>query len=173
MRVIRQVFSERNTSPGIGLIFGFLVYDIKHKIIPDALAYVFAVVAFASLFFGGTTFFHVPFVIDMLAGPLCALPFALLWLVSGGEWMGLGDAKLMLGIGWTLGFVGAISAIVLAFWIGAVISVTWMLIVFRKFKGRYEIPFAPYLILGMYLVLLFGINVINIRPFLDILHIPS
>ncbi len=155
------------------LLVVITVYDIKHKIIPDALAYVFAVVAFASLFFGGTTFFHVPFVIDMLAGPLCALPFALLWLVSGGEWMGLGDAKLMLGIGWTLGFVGAISAIVLAFWIGAVISVTWMLIVFRKFKGRYEIPFAPYLILGMYLVLLFGINVINIRPFLDILHIPS
>lgn len=149
------------------------VYDIKHKIIPDALSYFFAAVAFSTLFFGGTTLFHVPFLINLLAGPLCALPFALLWLVSKGEWMGLGDAKLMLGIGWTLGFVGAISAMILAFWIGAVVSVVWMLVVFRHVKGRYEIPFGPYLILGMYLVLLFGISVINIRPILDILHISS
>ncbi len=149
------------------------VYDIKHKIIPDALSYVFAAIAFVSMFFGGATLFHVPLVINLFAGPICALPFALLWLFSKGEWMGLGDAKLMLGIGWTLGFVASVSAIILAFWIGAVVSVVWMYIVFRHIKGRYEIPFAPYLILGMYLVLLFGITVINIRPFLDILHVSS
>jgi leader peptidase (prepilin peptidase)/N-methyltransferase len=155
------------------LLVVITVYDIKHKIIPDALSYTFAVVAFASMFFGGASFFHMPLAINVLAGPLCALPFALLWLVSKGRWMGLGDAKLMIGIGWTLGFVSALSAIVLAFWIGAVVSVFWMLVVFRHIKGRYEIPFAPYLILGMYLVLLFGITVINIQPFLDILHISS
>ena len=153
------------------ILLVIVIYDIRHKIIPDALSYLFAGIAFVSLFFGGVTFFHMPLVIDLLAGPICALPFALLWLVSKGAWMGLGDAKLMLGIGWTLGLVGAVSATVLAFWIGAVVSVIWMFIVFRKIKGRYEIPFGPYLILGMYLVLIFGISVIDIRPFLDILHI--
>ena len=160
------------------LLVVITVYDIKHKIIPDALAYVFAAVALVSIFVGdggsgSGALFHMPFMINLLAGPLAALPFALLWLVSKGEWMGLGDAKLMLGIGWTLGFVATVSAVVLAFWIGAVVSVVWMYIVFRKVKGRYEVPFAPYLILGMYLVLLFGISVINIQPFLDILHISS
>ena len=81
--------------------------------------------------------------------------------------MGLGDAKLVLGIGWVLGLSAGISAIVLAFWIGAVASVAWMYIVFRKIKSRYEIPFGPYLILGMYLVLLFGIQVIDLRPFFE------
>ncbi len=148
------------------LLVVIVVYDIKHKIIPDGLVYAFAVIAFVNLFI-----FNTPALIDIFAGPLLALPFALLWLVSRGRWMGLGDAKIMLGIGWTLGFVAGISAVFLAFWIGAVVSVLWMYIVFHKVKGHYEIPFAPYLVLGMYLVLLFGISVIDIRPFLAILKV--
>ena len=103
---------------------------------------------------------------DIIAGPVLALPFVLLWLFSKGTWMGLGDAKLVLGIGWTLGLVSAISAIILAFWIGAVISVAWMFIVFKKVKARYEIPFGPYLVIGMYLVLFFGIKVIDFSSLL-------
>ncbi len=149
------------------------VYDIKHKIIPDSLSYTFSAIALAGLFFGGVTLFHIPLLINLLAGPLCALPFAVLWAISGGRWMGLGDAKLMLGIGWTLGFVAAISSMVLAFWIGAVVSVAWMMIAFKKVKGNYEIPFAPYLILGMYIVLLTGVSVIDLRPILAIINVQS
>jgi leader peptidase (prepilin peptidase)/N-methyltransferase len=155
------------------------VYDIRHKIIPDGLSYTFAVIALISLFVGtggitgGTTLFHIPLLINLLSGPLCAAPFAILWAVSKGRWMGLGDAKLMLGIGWTLGFIAAVSAVVLAFWIGAVISVAWMHITFKKVKGSYEIPFAPYLILGMYIVLFFGVYVIDLRPILAIINIQS
>ena len=76
--------------------------------------------------------------------------------------MGLGDAKLVLGIGWVLGLIAGISAIVLAFWIGAIVSLIWMYVIMKKFKARYEIPFGPYLILGMYLVLFFGIRVIEL-----------
>jgi prepilin signal peptidase PulO-like enzyme (type II secretory pathway) len=158
------------------LLIVITVYDIKHKIIPDSLSYLFAAVAFASLFIipaSGTALFHIPLLINLLAGPLCALPFALLWAVSKGKWMGLGDAKLMLGIGWTLGFAAAVSAVILAFWIGAIVSVAWMLIAFKKVKGGYEIPFAPYLILGMYIVLLFGVSVIDLRPILAIIGIQS
>jgi leader peptidase (prepilin peptidase)/N-methyltransferase len=161
------------------LLIVITVYDIKHKIIPDPLSYAFAVVAFIGLFFGeggatgGSSLFHIPLLINLLAGPLCALPFVILWGVSRGTWMGLGDAKLMLGIGWTLGFVAAVSAMILAFWIGAVISVGWMLITFHRVKGHYEVPFAPYLILGMYIVLLFGISVIDLRPILAIMNIQS
>ncbi len=146
------------------ILMVIVVYDIKHKIIPDLLVYIFAAIAFIHLFI-----FQTPALIDVLAGPLLALPFALLWLVSKGRWMGLGDAKIMLGIGWMVGFASGISAVFLAFWIGAAVSVAWMLIAFRKVKGHYEIPFAPYLVLGMYIVLLFGVSVIDIRPFLGIL----
>jgi prepilin signal peptidase PulO-like enzyme (type II secretory pathway) len=138
-------------------------YDIKHKIIPDVLSYVFSALALVSLFFGGATLFHVPTVWAFLAGPLLALPFALLWLISKGTWMGLGDAKLMLGIGWLLGINGGVNAMILAFWIAAPVSLIWLYLTYKKFKPKTEIPFGPYLILGMYLVLLFGFQVLDLR----------
>ena len=157
------------------------IYDVKHKIIPDSLSYTFALVAFASIFireplvdnFSTVLGFHEPLWatlgVAVLAGPICALPFALIWLFSKGRWMGLGDAKLILGIGWLLGLSEGISAIILAFWIGAVISILWMKFSFGEFRRRYEIPFAPYLIIGMYIVLLTDMQVINIVDFLGIL----
>ena len=76
--------------------------------------------------------------------------------------MGLGDAKLVLGIGWILGLNAGVNALVLAFWIGAVVSVLWILATRTTFKPRMEIPFGPYLIVGMYIVLLFHVHVIDL-----------
>jgi len=76
--------------------------------------------------------------------------------------MGFGDAKLMLGIGWILGVTGSINAIILAFWIAAAVSVIWMLVTYRSFKPKTEVPFGPYLILAMYVVLLFHVQVLDI-----------
>jgi prepilin signal peptidase PulO-like enzyme (type II secretory pathway) len=132
-----------------------LIYDSRHKIIPDALVYSFAFIAFLHLFLFAPTLW------DFLAGPILALPFYLLWLVSKGQWIGLGDAKLALGIGWTLGLSLGLSAIILAFWIGAIISVLWMFIVLKRFKKRYEIPFGPFLIIGMFIVLFFHVQVLS------------
>lgn len=144
-----------------GILLVITIYDVKHKIIPDPLVYAFAILTFAKLFLGPELNFIIPSLWNILSGPIIALPFFLIWLVSKGEWMGLGDAKLVLGIGWILGLSGGVSAVTLAFWIGAIVSVIWMYIIFRKMKARYEIPFGPYLIIGMYLVLFFGINVID------------
>lgn len=144
------------------LMLVITVYDIKHKIIPDTLVYLFDGIALAMALWGVLSmplYTGGDVVWTLLIGPICAAPFALIWLFSKGKWMGLGDAKLILGIGWLLGLSSALSAIALAFWIGAVISVIWMFGKFGKMHGHLEIPFAPYLILGMYLVLLFGINV--------------
>lgn len=138
------------------------IYDIKHKIIPDALVYTFAFVTFVMLFVSPNLSFMIPTWKSILAGPILALPFAAMWFFSKGTWMGLGDAKLVLGIGWLLGLASGLSAIILAFWIGAIVSVIWMYVVFQKIKSRYEIPFGPYLILGMYIVLLTGIQVIDL-----------
>lgn len=144
------------------LLLVITVYDVRHKIIPDTLVYTFAVVAFLRLFISPDLSFQIPQPLDMLSGVIVALPFALLWLFSKGQWMGLGDAKLALGIGWTLGLMPAISAIILSFWIGAVVSVIWMVFVFGKLKSKHEVPFGPYMILGMYIVLFTGIDVLNL-----------
>lgn len=150
------------------LLIIITIYDIKHKIIPDPLVYLFAFVAFAKLFISPDLAFQLPQFMDILAGPILALPFLFIWVVSKGKWMGFGDVKLILAIGWTLGLMQGVSAVTLAFWIAAVVSVIWMYVIFRKIKSRYEIPFGPYLILGMYLVLFFKIQVFDLG-FLNIL----
>jgi prepilin signal peptidase PulO-like enzyme (type II secretory pathway) len=145
------------------------VYDIKHKIIPDSFAYACAGLSLASLCVGGSSWLHVPSVEMLLAGPVLALPFALLWLVSRGDWMGLGDAKLTLSIGWLLGVSAGINALVLAFWIAAALSIIWLMATHTKIKPKIEIPFGPYIVIGFYLVLLFHIQVIDIHILKDII----
>jgi prepilin signal peptidase PulO-like enzyme (type II secretory pathway) len=144
------------------LLIVIAVYDIRHKIIPDILSFVFGILAFAGLFFLQANGFlgfspHMPTILGFFAGPIIAFPFAFFWLVSAGRWMGLGDAKLALGLGWLLGFPFAFSGLVFAFWIGAVVGIA--LVLFSKKYGiKSEIPFAPYLVLGVILVFLFRLS---------------
>jgi len=145
------------------------VYDVKHKIIPDPFVYAFIIISFISIFIGQQTWFVVPSLSSLLAGPLLALPFALVWLLSKGNWMGFGDAKLVLGIGWVLDLGAGGNAIILAFWIAAVFSILWLLITRRGVKSKTEIPFGPYLIIGMYIVLFFNVQVIDFSLALDLL----
>lgn len=145
------------------LLLVICVYDIKHKIIPDSFVYTFGFIGLLNLFIGGTSWWHIPGFWALIAGPLMALPFALLWVVSSGKWMGFGDVKLMLGIGWFLGIGGAFNAMIISFWIAAVVSVTWLFVTYKRFKPKTEVPFGPYLILGMYVVLIFGLQVIDVN----------
>ncbi len=158
----------------MSLLVAISVYDFKHKIIPDGMAFLFGFVTLiASLF----TFFYTGenTVFDILAGPVLALPFALLWLVSRGRWIGLGDAKLVIGIGFMLGLAKGVSAVVLAFWIGAGISVaiiiiqkSRLLLSSKNLTMKSEIPFGPFLILGTLIVFFFGLDVMGISAILGI-----
>ena len=143
------------------LLVVILIYDWKHKIIPDGFVYAFGLIAAVhALFFFGSGW-------DLIAGPLVFLPFYFLWLVSAGKWIGFGDGKLALGIGWFLGIIDGISAIVLAFWIGAVVSL--IAIATRKhISMKSEIPFAPFLILGFWLVFYFGWDVVGLHAIMSL-----
>lgn len=149
------------------VIFAILVivvaYDLKHKIIPDTLSLILGVLTFIGLFFfkDFEFYIHMPSLIEFAGGVFIALPFALLWLVSRGRWMGLGDAKLALGLGWFLGLIFALSALVLSFWLGTIIGLG--LIFFSRGYGmKSEIPFAPYLALGAFIAFMFELNIFNI-----------
>lgn len=145
------------------LLIVIAVYDLRHKIIPDILALIFGVLAFLGLFLFSAFGFnpHLPSIWELSSGIILALPFALLWLVSKGTWMGLGDAKLALGLGWLLGLSRALSGIVLAFWSGAIIGLI-LLAFSRKHSMRSEIPFAPFLVLGAILAFLFELHLFPI-----------
>lgn len=143
------------------------MYDFRHKIIPDVFAALFAFLALIKIYltFGLAGMFHAPNLWWVSAGPVLFFPFWALWIVSRGRWIGLGDGKLAIGIGWFLGLPEGGSAIILAFWIGAAFALA--VIGAQKFPSfskllrlnhlpgfsmQSEIPFGPFLILGVFIV---------------------
>jgi leader peptidase (prepilin peptidase)/N-methyltransferase len=146
-------------------------YDLKHKIIPDRLSLLFALLAGALLLLKWhlgifpETFTSLlgdmPQWIDVAAGPLLALPFGALWFFSGGRAMGFGDAKLAWGIGWFLGFSKGITAVIFSFWIAFIPSLILLLLPRKSFTMKSEIPFAPFLVLGTLVVYAFGLDLFN------------
>lgn len=153
------------------LLVVMFVYDLRHKIIPNKLVFPFIFLSFLAMVINLMLFgniFSLVAILDILAGVIVALPFALIWLFSKGRLMGLGDAKLMMGIGWMLGISTGSFAIILAFWIGAVVGLILMVFAKRKIGFKTEVPFAPFLILGVFIAFLFGFDLstlINIFTF--------
>ena len=150
------------------------VYDLRHKIIPDTLVFSLAFISLIWLVanIGLADLFQSPYIYNLLAGPILALPFFLMWLLSGGRWIGLGDAKLALGMGWFLGLISGVSAVILGFWIGAAVSLFLIFIqklnlIGKNLTIKSEIPFAPFLILGLLAVFFFGFDVMNLGVLLS------
>lgn len=114
----------------LAILICIFVYDFKHKIIPDKLVYTGALIMFVKIIISIFIFKAgiMTSVLSILSGLLIALPFALFWLVSGGRWMGLGDAKLALIIGWGLGLNYGFVAIMYSFWIGTIVIIGLMLV---------------------------------------------
>lgn len=154
------------------LYIAITVYDYWHKIIPDKFVYIAIVLALVfRVMVGGE-------IIDYLAGPFLAVFFAAIWLISQGRAMGFGDAKLALSIGLLLGAQQGFSAIVLAFWLGAIVGIA--MIISSKINPllaggkkitissgfhlslKSEIPFAPFIILGAWLALLFNLDLLHV-----------
>ena len=66
--------------------------------------------------------------------------------------MGFGDVKLALGMGWLLGLSAGVAALMLSFWIGAIIGILLMVFKGHKYMMKTELPFGPFLVLGTYIV---------------------
>ncbi len=148
------------------VLIAIAVYDIRHTIIPDAWVWSFNFLALFSIFVPSLAAPH-SWLLAILAGPIAASPLFALWLFSRGQWMGLGDVKLALGIGWLLGHILGIVAVFFAFVVGAVVSVGILLPLpylirtlgitsLDKLRGgftmRSEIPFGPFLIFSCIII---------------------
>ncbi len=167
-----------------GIMFSLLVcmfvFDLYHKIIPDKWSLTFAGLALAQTLYIFFNTIPMSRILDLnfssliwfnlLAGIIFFVPFFLLWFLSGGRLIGLGDGKLALGIGWYLGFISGLSAIILGFWIGAVFAI-FLLLKDRLNKGKKnitmktEVPFGPFLIAGILIQFFWAIDVIGVSLF--------
>lgn len=138
------------------------VYDFKHYIIPDKIIFP-AILIMGSWYLLASISFDFYTKNNMLNGIYSAIGASLFFLfivlVSQGKWMGMGDVKLAFFMGLFLGFPKIITALFLAFFIGAVIGV--ILIFSGKKNLKSEIPFGPFLIAGTFLTLFFEHEIIN------------
>jgi len=158
------------TEVGYALVVGFVLiallvvivaYDIRHTIIPDQVVYTALGVAFL---LRAPQYIHdVSTVLFVLLGiVVAASPLFVLWFVSRGAWMGFGDVKLATIFGATLGAYGGFVSVLWGFMLGAVGGV--LLLVTHKLRGgggrmNMEIPFAPFLVAGFFLVWFFGFDI--------------
>ena len=81
----------------------------------------------------------------------------ILYIVTGGRGIGGGDIKLMAAAGLLLGWKHIIFALVIGCIVGSIVHLTLMKI---KGKGR-VLAFGPYLSIGIFIVMLFGDELIN------------
>jgi prepilin signal peptidase PulO-like enzyme (type II secretory pathway) len=124
---------------------------------------------------GDSAFFSrdILFILEhILAGLFFYFIIWLIWKLSKGRMIGLGDAKLLLSIGTILGFVYGLSSIFISVWIATCYALVLMLKERLSTNSKHitmktEIPFGPFLILGFLIVYFFHIDVTQISFILE------
>ncbi len=139
----------------ISCLIVIFVYDIRHYIIPNKIVFPAIVIALVFNFYSAIqaadarTLF-IPFLSAMVA----AVFFLLLFFITRGKGMGLGDAKLVFLMGLVLGWPRIIFALFAAFAGGALVGIG--LLAAKRKTLKSQIPFGPFLAAATILMLFFG-----------------
>lgn len=158
------------------------LYDLKHFIIPDSFLVVLFLLALSSQLSAPNLSFLAlssKLLALSLSGLILALPFLLLFLFSRGTWFGLGDVKYIAVFGFWLGFSKGLSAVILAFWIGALFYIGLLLLkkvlpfiglpsFHNNLTIKSEVPFGPFLSLGVVLSFLLNLDLFRINDLLNL-----
>ena len=74
------------------------------------------------------------------------------------EWIGFGDLRIAVMMGFILGLKFSILALFISYFIGAIIGV---FVILKERKRRKMIPFGPFLVLGTFITLFYGQIILN------------
>jgi len=141
------------------------VYDLRHYLIPDRILFplILLVLGFRiwDLFVPWNLFFGIS---ESFAGALysafiASFLFFLLHFFSKGKALGFGDVKLAFFMGLFLGPQKVVLAVFLGFVLGGIVGIG--LIMLKKKQLKSQVPFGPFLILGTYIALFWGEEIIN------------
>jgi len=135
------------------------IVDLKTFIIPDKILIPTILI---SLFY--VILFQGDIVNRLIGAGIWFLFFLAINVFSKGKWMGFGDVKLAILLGFLVSWPNILVAMFLSFFLGAIIGVGLILI---KNKGmKTEVPFAPFLITGTIIAVFLGDVLINWYLFL-------
>lgn len=156
------------------LLLSIFLYDLKHKIVPLGFSVLLLIIGIAfeayriynvSFFYGSTH--STLFWLDLFSGVLVALPFLVIYLFTRGRAVGFGDVLLFLSAGYLLGFVFGVSAFLISIWIGAIISLLLIYLMPHKFNRKSTIPFAPFIVAAVILIIFLHIDVLGLSLILQ------
>ncbi len=130
------------------------VFDYRAYIIPDRLTIPAMVVALV-----GNLALGVPMLPILLGGLLLGGFFAIQFLVSKGRWVGGGDIRMGLLMGFLLGPWLGVVALLLAYIAGAAVGV-WLLISKKRDMGSH-VPFGTFMALATIVTMLWGQQILD------------
>jgi len=131
---------------GLGTLFELLVmsgfiailfFDLLEFTIPDKI--VLPLIIFSFFLSLMTPDFQARMITALTIGFL----FAIIYLASQGRWMGLGDAKLVLLIGFVLSYPHGILAILISIWLAALVGMALILI--KKATLKTALPLGTFM----------------------------
>jgi prepilin signal peptidase PulO-like enzyme (type II secretory pathway) len=135
-------------------------HDYDFMLIPDAVVFPAILVTF---FFQVYKYVQSPFSVASFRSPLTSALvaalgaalffFALIW-ISKGKWIGGGDVKLGFLAGLIVGWPKILFVFFLTYLIGSVVSLT--LIALKKKTWKSQIPFGPFMVAAILIVLFFS-----------------
>jgi len=121
-----------------GFYFIFL-FDLLHYLIPDIAIFPMLVLVAVFLFLDQRT----ALLPNLVTGLLASLLFVILYVVSHGQWIGLGDVKLVFLIGLAFGYPFGVLILIVAIWAAAIVGV--MLLITKRATPKTALPFGSFL----------------------------
>jgi prepilin signal peptidase PulO-like enzyme (type II secretory pathway) len=143
-----------------GLLVIFMT-DLKYYLIFDAVTLPLIVFAFVvNIFLMSHAGNYLDVILGLiLAGFIGGGFFLVQYLASKGKWVGGGDIRIGLLMGFMLGWPKLLVALFIAYIVGAIISL--FLIGFKVKKMKSQVPFGVFLSVATFVALFYGGEIIN------------
>jgi leader peptidase (prepilin peptidase) / N-methyltransferase len=141
------------------LLFIVFLYDFKFMEIPMIIIWIAVGVTIAYLL--ASDWYNFVPQIGILSSKTFSgilggiIAFSFFFALSAGskeKWMGMGDAYLALVVGMVAGWPNFILALLFSFTIGSIYSI--ILVVLKNKTLKSQVPFAPFLVVGLFLALI-------------------
>ena len=123
----------------IASLTSLIFFDYLYFIIPDKIIFFLIPIVVLFDFF----FRQIQFNSLLLSALTLGGAFAIIHLVSRGQWIGLGDAKLMFLIGLVLGYPLGLFSMVLSVWVAALVGIGLM--ASGRANRKTALPFGSFL----------------------------
>ena len=141
------------------LLMIIFVYDLKYMEIPMIILWIGVAWTVAYLFLNdwqnfesAAGFLSLDIASGIIGGVVAFIFFFALAYFSKETWMGMGDAYLGLLAGLVMGWPNILMTLTFSFAIGALISL--VLVAMRRKTVKSQVPFGPFLVAGMLLMII-------------------